>query len=93
MSKRATKKAAKYQRGDAVWIKGTFVDGTDMFPQVMVRGYCFVDARQHEGGLDIITVAPSQNVTKRPKKDTNPAVKLFKWSPKKQPTPKGAKKK
>jgi hypothetical protein len=86
-----SKRAKKFKVGDEVWVKATFVDGTDEFPQVMVRGYCFVDARQHDGGLDIITVSPSSRVMKLPPVRATPEARP-KVAKKQHPT-KGAKKK
>lgn len=78
-TKKAGKKAPKYQRGDKVWVKGT-LDISD-------NGSFWVNVKCHhairdEGECDL----------KVPKSSLRPAVELFEWSPKK-PTPKGAKKK
>jgi len=87
MSKRATKKAAKWvpKAWEDVWIKATVIGGTPDDPKVCIRGYCYVEAQQSQGGLNIITVATPNQL--------RPTIQLFDWPGKKQPTPKGAKKK
>jgi hypothetical protein len=66
---------SKYEKYQTVWVKGTIVGGTQDDPQVQIRGYCYVDTRSHEGGMDIATVVtPGQ---------LKPDV-TFPWSPAKK---------
>jgi hypothetical protein len=77
MSKRATKKAAKWvpKVGDKVTMKGTVTSYSKL-------GKCFVVDIEDDGHLHYVDTAALR-----------PAVEVFAWSPKKQPTTKGAKKK
>lgn len=66
---------SKFEKGQTVWVKGTIVGGTQDDPQVQIRGYCYVDTRSHEGGMDISTAVTPAHI----KPDVT-----FKWSPAKK---------